>query len=285
MNEAQVQAFWQAHPCGDQQVGGLGQAFRGDYEEFRQYDALRYSREGHILGCLDSIDFRGAKLLEIGLGQGADSEQIIRRGARWSGLDLTAESVARLRTRLELRQLPYDELKQGSALAIPYPDNAFDKVFSHGVLHHIPDIRLARTRDRPRIEAGGGTDHDGLRQMVVQLPGGDRPTAPPRAAGALRPQPRSRRRLWGTYRQRPPNGLEELSEDEQLHPPKHRWAGQSLFQGLWSAGSGQDFPSFEVIRAYKRWMHRPPLPVSWLPLGRLLGWHLWVHLRPIKPAA
>ena len=60
-------------------------------------------------------------------------EQIIRRGARWSGLDLTAESVARLRTRLELRQLPYDELKQGSALAIPYPDNAFDKVFSHGV--------------------------------------------------------------------------------------------------------------------------------------------------------
>jgi hypothetical protein len=47
-----------------------------------QYDAFRYSREGHILGCLDGIDFRGAKLLEIGLGQGADSEQIIRRGAR-----------------------------------------------------------------------------------------------------------------------------------------------------------------------------------------------------------
>jgi ubiquinone/menaquinone biosynthesis C-methylase UbiE len=89
------------------------------------------------------IDFRGAGLLEIGLGQGADSEQIIRRGARWSGLDLTAESVARLRTRLELRKLPYDELKQGSALAIPYPDNTFDKVFSHGVLHHIPDIRQA----------------------------------------------------------------------------------------------------------------------------------------------
>ena len=31
MNEAQVHAFWQAHPCGDQQVGGLDQAFRGDY--------------------------------------------------------------------------------------------------------------------------------------------------------------------------------------------------------------------------------------------------------------
>ena len=156
MNEAQVQAFWQAHPCGDQQVGGLDQAFRGDYEAFfRQYDAFRYSREGHILGCLDGIDFRGAKVLEIGLGQGADSEQIIRRGARWSGLDLTAESVARLRTRLELRQLPYDELKQGSALAIPYPDNAFDKVFSHGVLHHIPDIRLAEHEIARVLKPGG----------------------------------------------------------------------------------------------------------------------------------
>src|SRR4051794_18004504 len=114
MNEAQVQTFWQAHPCGDHQVGGLEQAFLGDYEDFfREYDAFRYRREGHILGCLDGIDFHDKKLLEIGLGQGADSEQIIRRGARWSGLDLTAESIARVRTRLELRKLPYDELKQG----------------------------------------------------------------------------------------------------------------------------------------------------------------------------
>ena len=115
MNEAQVHAFWQAHPCGDQQVGGLDQAFRGDYEEFfRQYDAFRYSREGHIAGLPRPHRLPRREALEIGLGQGADSEQIIRRGARWSGLDLTAESVARLRTRLELRQLPYDELKQGS---------------------------------------------------------------------------------------------------------------------------------------------------------------------------
>ena len=122
---------------------------------FRQYDAVRYSRDGHILGRLDGINFRGAKLLEIGLGEGADSELITRRGARWSRLDLTAESVARVRTRLQLSQLPYDELKQGSALAIPYPDNAFDKVFSHGVLHHIPDIRLAE-REIARVLKPGG---------------------------------------------------------------------------------------------------------------------------------
>ena len=25
----------------------------------------------------------------------------------------------------------------------------------------------------------------------------------------------------------------------------------------------QDFPFFHIVRAYKRWMHAPPLPVSW----------------------
>ena len=48
------------------------------------------SREAHILRRLDAIDFKGKQVLEIGLGQGADSEQIIRRGAIWSGIDMSA---------------------------------------------------------------------------------------------------------------------------------------------------------------------------------------------------
>lgn len=43
----------------------------------------------------------------------------------------------------------------------------------------------------------------------------------------------------------------------------------------------QDFPAFTVVRAYKRFMHAPPLPVSWVPLAPLLGWHLWAHLKPV----
>src|SRR5207302_723944 len=78
------------------------------------------------------------------LGQGAEAEQIIRRGAIWSGVDLTPESVARVSMRLRLRALPYEGLECASALALPFPDNSFDIVFSHGVLHHIPDVRTAQ---------------------------------------------------------------------------------------------------------------------------------------------
>jgi hypothetical protein len=46
----------------------------------------------------------------------------------------------------------------------------------------------------------------------------------------------------------------------------------------------EDFRDFEVVSAWKEFMRAPPLPVSWLPLKGLLGWHLWVELRP-KPAS
>ena len=43
----------------------------------------------------------------------------------------------------------------------------------------------------------------------------------------------------------------------------------------------RDFPDFHIVRAYKCFMHAPPLPVRWMPLARLFGWHLWVHLKPV----
>ncbi|MHB1937803.1 MAG: class I SAM-dependent methyltransferase [Acidobacteriaceae bacterium] len=156
MDERDVQRFWKAHPCGDDQAGGLTNTGAADYEQFFQrYDAFRYRQHAHLLTCLDAVRFEGQEVLEIGLGQGAGSEQIIRSGARWSGLDLTYESVARVRARLTLRNLPYQALKQGSALDIPFPDSHFDLVFSHGVLHHIPEIRQAQSEIARVLKPGG----------------------------------------------------------------------------------------------------------------------------------
>ena len=95
------------------------------------------------------------KVLEIGLGEGADAERLIREGAHWSGVDLTAESIARVRTRLTLRELPYDELRQGSVLDLPFADGSFDMVFSHGVLHHVPEITKAQSEIHRVLRPGG----------------------------------------------------------------------------------------------------------------------------------
>ena len=101
------------------------------------------------------MHLNGKNVLEIGIGQAADSAQIIRRGGRWHGLDLTAEAVFRAKTRFELFQLPYQAVKQGSATEIPYGDASFDVVYSHGVLHHIPPIRQVSKEIRRVLEARG----------------------------------------------------------------------------------------------------------------------------------
>jgi SAM-dependent methyltransferase len=282
MNETEVQTFWNAHPCGDHIVGGLREEFADDYERFfTAYDGWRYQQEGHIPACLDRFDWRDKKVLEIGLGQGAESEQLIRRGARWSGLDLTAESVARVGARLTLRDLPYDDLKQGSALEIPYPDNSFDIVFSHGVLHHIPDIRTAQ-REIHRVLKPGGTLVAMLyarRSLNFQLS----IRVVRRAVLATAYPLRNKVPFKGMLRQHLDNaervGLRSYLDIETF---THRNTDGPLnpFARVYSPPEVErDFPDFELVEAFQRYMHAPPLPVHGMPMGDRLGWHLWVTLR------
>ncbi|MEQ1921535.1 MAG: hypothetical protein ABL952_03405, partial [Pyrinomonadaceae bacterium] len=98
--ENEIKDFWQMHPCGAELVGDLTEETRAEYENFfTRYDAFRYEKEPHILTNLDRIDFAGKRVLEIGLGPGADAEQIVRRGGIYSGADLTDESVKRVKMR------------------------------------------------------------------------------------------------------------------------------------------------------------------------------------------
>ena len=279
-SEQDIRDFWDAHPCGDHQVESL----KADYEEFFQrYDEFRYSHEGHILRRLDAIDFKGKRVLEIGLGQGADSEQIIRRGAIWSGLDLTPESVERVSTRLRLRGLPYDRLQCGSALANPFADNSFDMVFSHGVLHHIPDVRTAQ-REIARVLKPDGRLVAMLyarrslnylvaiaivrRMAIVPLyligakPGGI-------VGGHLA---NAKREGLGRY----------LKMSNFIH--RNTDGPENPYSKVYDlAAVRADFPDFRIERSYQDFMHAPPLPVSPLkPLAGILGWHLWVHMVPRK---
>ncbi len=285
MNEAQVQAFWGAHPCGEQFVPGADNV---GYERFfTEYDRFRYTREAHIPRCLDEVAFDGRKVLEIGLGLGADAEQIIRRGGRWSGIDLTAESVDRVRTRMELRDLPYDEIRQGSVLQLPFADDSFDVVFSHGVLHHVPDIVQAQSEMARVLRPSGEAvimlyaryslnyllSVAVLRRLgLIATYGLDR--AGVHVGGIYgRHVENARRAGLGGYLRM--STFVHRNTDGPDNP-------YSKVYGL--ADVRRDFPSFQVIRAHKEFMHAPPLPVARLGLEHLGGWHLWVHLRPAPGA-
>lgn len=279
MDEATIRDFWDRFPCGDHLVGGLAK-HRGDYEAFFQaYDRFRYAVEDHIPSCLDEIGFEGREVLEIGLGQGAESEQIIRRGGIWSGVDLTPESVERVGARLALRNLPHQALKQGSVLRLPFPDASFDVVFSHGVLHHVPDVHAAQREIRRVLRPGGElvvmvyarwslnylVSIAVVRRMALvaaYLAGVDRGLVGEHVENA---------RAVGLGRY--------LRMEHFVH--KNTDGPRNPYSKVYSARTvARDFPDFRIVRAHKHFMHAPPLPVRWLPLARLLGWHLWVHMRP-----
>lgn len=131
-----IEKFWDQNPVGSNFI-----EYVADKKFYEAYDEFRYRTEGHILSELDKINFNGKRVLEIGLGQGADSMQIIQRGAIYYGIDLTEESIKRLKERFRLFNQPYQEVVKANAQQIPYEDNFFDLVYSHGVIHHSPEIK------------------------------------------------------------------------------------------------------------------------------------------------
>ena len=289
MDEQTVQDFWQHHACGDALVGGLKERFGGDYEKFfTDYDQFRYSLESHLPACFDALNVAGKSVLEIGLGQGADSESLISRGAIWSGVDLTAESAERVRTRLTLRNLPFAELRQGSVLALPFADGTFDMVFSHGVLHHVPEITQAQKEIHRVLKPNGELvimmyarwSLNYLVSIALVRRAALLAAYPLARMGILKPAAggmlgghlgNARKKKLFRYLR-----LKEFTHyntDGPANPYALVYDRKSI---------ERDFPSFRVTRVYKRFMHAPPLPVHGLPGQSVLGWHLWAHLRPVS---
>lgn len=280
MSEAEIRQFWNTHPCGQGEVGAPGPDIEAFFD---RYDRHRYAHEGHILKRLDAIDFKGKRVLEIGLGQGADAEQIIRRGAIWSGVDLTPESVDRLKTRMRLRNLSYERIERASALALPFADNTFDMVFSHGVLHHIPEIRSAQKEIARVLKPGGSLiamlySRYSLNYlvsigMVRRAALASLYLARAKGKGSVAVHLENARRL-GLGRYLRMKNFIHANTDGPSNP-------YSKVYGLREVAN--DFPDFKIERHYRDYMHAPPLPVSWLrPFAGVLGWHLWVHLTPSK---
>ena len=145
-----IAAGWEQHPVGDAFV-------RIDdwREHFLAYDRFKYTHEPHILEELAKLDLKGKQLLEIGLGQGAESQKLIEAGAVYTGIDFTRESVDRVRRRCAIFGLPYERIDQMNAEGLTFPSESFDVVFSHGVIHHSPRVEIIVREIRRVLRPGG----------------------------------------------------------------------------------------------------------------------------------
>jgi SAM-dependent methyltransferase len=95
-------------------------------------------------------DVRGKVVLDVGVGTGRFSDVVARWGGIPVGVDL---SLAVLSAR---RNLATDALvAQADLFALPFREDAFDHVFSIGVLHHTPSTRDAFRAIARHAKPGG----------------------------------------------------------------------------------------------------------------------------------
>jgi ubiquinone/menaquinone biosynthesis C-methylase UbiE len=145
-----VREHWESDPCGTK----LADADPGTPEFFAQVERARYELEPFIPGFARFEEWRGKRVLEVGVGLGTDFIRFARAGAVATGIDLTDAAADAVRQRLALEGLEGD-VRAADAEALPFPDASFDLVYSWGVLHHTPDTRRAVEEVR-RVVAPGG---------------------------------------------------------------------------------------------------------------------------------
>ncbi|MFA5742453.1 MAG: methyltransferase domain-containing protein [Candidatus Paceibacterota bacterium] len=75
----------------------------------------------------------GEKVLDLGCANGRMIELFDPKNIEYHGVDISGKLIE-----IAKKLYPAGHFQIGDALNIPFPDNAFDKVYSISVLHHIP---------------------------------------------------------------------------------------------------------------------------------------------------
>jgi ubiquinone/menaquinone biosynthesis C-methylase UbiE len=145
-----VRAFWQENPCGTK----FADAPPGSRRFYELVEEHRYKKEWHIPEAAQFARAKDLAVLEVGCGLGTDGAQFAKAGARYTGIDLTDAAVELAKRRFELFDLP-GTFRVTDAERLDFPDNSFDLVYSHGVLHHTPDTTAA-IREIHRVLRPGG---------------------------------------------------------------------------------------------------------------------------------
>jgi SAM-dependent methyltransferase len=150
MTKAQVQDFWEEASCGEVYATGEDAA-----AQLTAQARARYALEPYIPGFARFADARGRRVLEIGVGMGADHLEWARHEPReLVGVDFTARALEHTASRLRLAGYR-SHLIRGDAERLPLSDASMDLVYSWGVLHHTPDTAGAIREVRRVLRPGG----------------------------------------------------------------------------------------------------------------------------------
>ena len=145
-----VRRYWNQEACGSHFIDGE----KYTKKFFEKYSEFRYNKEHHLDRFVKWHKAKNKKVLEIGLGNGADSSKWAKYASEFHGVDLTEEAVEATKLHFKFLNLT-GNINVGNAEKLDYPDDYFDIVYSHGVLHHTVNIDKAIGEIRRVIKDDG----------------------------------------------------------------------------------------------------------------------------------
>lgn len=149
-NKSQVHKFWNDASCGEN-LYLKGESLTDQFNEQR---AQRYALEPEILTFTRFEQYQGKRVLEIGVGLGADHQVWAEQGCDLYGIDLTERAINWTSKRLETFGL-LSNLQVGDAENLPFQNSEFDVVYSWGVLLYCPDMNRAISEVHRVLKPGG----------------------------------------------------------------------------------------------------------------------------------
>lgn len=132
-----VKNYWNSRPCNIRHSSKPV----GTAEYFNEVERRKYFVEPHIPQFAQFERWSGKKVLEIGCGIGTETINFARHGASVTAVDLSEKSLEVARKRAEVFGMT-DRIRfcPGNAeeLLSFVPADAYDLIYSFGVIHHTP---------------------------------------------------------------------------------------------------------------------------------------------------
>lgn len=151
LNEANA-AFWD-EMCGSQLAQMLGITDHSP-ESLKRFDDWYFEFYPYLERHIPFGEMRGKAVLEVGLGYGTVAQKIAQSGALYQGLDVASGPVGLVNHRLQSNGL-LGNARQGSVLAAPFANEAFDYVVAIGCYHHTGDVQRAVDESFRMLKPGG----------------------------------------------------------------------------------------------------------------------------------
>lgn len=125
--------LWNSFPVGSQRSN----ASPGTKKYFDDIKNYRYNYETPFIPRLFCFkQFKGKKVLEVGVGQGIDAVNMAELGAIYTGIDITERHLELLKKNFKINRLKSPALIYGDLLDANIQEK-FNYIYSFGCLHHI----------------------------------------------------------------------------------------------------------------------------------------------------